>query len=146
MPKDNNQTNQPTKRKRGRPFVELTPQQIDEVERMAAYLNKEQIAACLGIAENTFTRLTRENESIDAAYKRGRASKVDKVADSLFKMATHETKPNVIAAIYYLKARGGSAWLESQPERERQQINISYSPAQPREERDITPPPDAIEG
>ena len=139
MSQDQHKTTQPTKRKRGRPFVELSPQQIDEVERMAAYLNKAQIAACLGIAENTFTRLTRENESIDAAYKKGRASKVELVAESLYRMATHETKPNVIAAIYFLKARGGSGWIESQPEHERPTINISYSPAPDRIERDVTP-------
>lgn len=113
---------------------------------MAAYLNKAQIAACLGIAENTFTRLCRENEFIDAAYKRGRASKVANVAESLYRMATAEKNPNVIAAIYYLKARGGSSWVEGQPEQERQTINIQYSPAQSRAERDITPESDRIEG
>ena len=129
-----------TPTKRGRPYVVLNPQQIDQVERMSAYLNKAQIAACIGIAENTFARLCRENESIDAAYKKGRASKVALVGESLFRMATAEKNPNVIAAIYFLKARGGSQWIESQPEQERQTISIQYSPAQGRNERDITPP------
>ena len=137
MPKNETKTTQPAKRKRGRPFVELTPQQIGEVERMAAYLNKAQIAACLGIAENTFTRLCRENESIDAAYKKGRADKVELVAESLFRMATHETRPNVIAAIYFLKARGGAGWVESAPEQERPTINISYTQAPERIEREV---------
>lgn len=109
---------------------------------MAAYLNKEQIAACLGIAENTFTRLCRENESINAAYKRGRASHVGKVADALLKNATE--KNNVLAQMFFLKCRGG--WVESQPEQERQTISISYSPANGRPERDITPKPKQIEG
>lgn len=133
-------------RKRGRPYVVLNPQQIEQVERMAAYLNKAQIAACLGIAENTFARLCRENEFIDAAYKKGRASKVALVGESLFRMATAEKNPNVIAAIYFLKARGGSQWIENQPEQERQTINIQYSPAPGRPERDITPEPNRIEG
>jgi len=141
MPKQPTQTKENVPRKRGRPFVELTPQQIGEVERMAAYLNKAQIAACLGIGENTFTRLCRDNESIDTAYKKGRASHVGKVADALLKNATE--KNNVLAQIFFLKCRGG--WVESQPEQERQQININYSPAQGRQERDVTPKPDAID-
>lgn len=140
MPKQPTQTKDQTPTKRGRPYVELTPQQIDEVERMAAYLNKAQIAACLGIAENTFTRLTKENESIDAAYKRGRASHVGKVADALLRNATD--KNNVLAQMFFLKCRGG--WVESQPEQERQQININYSPAQGRAERDVTPKPERL--
>ena len=134
-------TQDKTPKNKGRPYVTLTPQQIEEVERMAAYLNKAQIAACLGIAENTFTRLTRENESIDAAYKKGRASHVGKVADALLKNATE--KNNVLAQMFFLKCRGG--WVESQPEQERQQINIHYSPAQGRGERDVTPEPDRLE-
>ncbi len=123
----------------------LNPQQIEQVERMAAYFNKGQIAAWLGIAENTFARLWRENESIDAAYKKGRASKVALVGESLFRMATAEKNPNVIAAIYFLKARGGAQWIENQPEQERQTINIQYSPAQGRGERDITPQPSRLD-
>ena len=146
MPKKPTNTDQSTEpktpRKRGRPFVTLTPQQIEEVERMAAYLNKEQIAACLGIAENTFTRLCRENESIDAAYKKGRASHVGSVAAALVRNATE--KNNVLAQIFYLKARGG--WVESQPEQNQQTISINYSPATGRAERDITPKPKQIEG
>ena len=128
-------TQSKTPRKRGRPYVVLDPQQIQQVERMAAYLNKAQIAACLGIAENTFTRLCRENESIDAAYKKGKAQNVEAVAAALVRNAVD--KNNVLAQIFYLKARGG--WVESQPEQERQVININYSPAQGRKERDVTP-------
>jgi len=141
MPKQPTQTKEQKPAKRGRPFVELTPQQIDEVERMAAYLNKAQIAACLGIAENTFSRLTRENESINTAYKKGRASHVGKVADALLKNATE--KNNVLAQIFFLKCRGG--WVESQPEQEKPTINISYSQAPERIERDITPQPERLE-
>lgn len=141
MSKTPTKTQDKTPKKRGRPFVELTPQQISEVERMAAYLNKAQIAACLGIGENTFIRLTKENESIDAAYKRGRASHVGKVADALLKNATE--KNNVLAQMFFLKCRGG--WVESQPEQERQTINISYSPATGRQERDVTPKPERLD-
>lgn len=101
---------------------------------MAAYLNKAQIAACLGIAENTFTRLCRENESVDAAYKKGKARNVEAVAAALVRNATE--KNNVLAQMFFLKCNG---WVESQPVQERQTINIQYTPAQGRGERDITP-------
>ena len=124
-----------TPRKRGRPYVVLEPQQIEQVERMAAYLNKAQIAACLGIAENTFIRLCRENELVDTAYKKGKARNVEAVAAALVRNATE--KNNVLAQMFYLKCNG---WVESQPVQERQTISIQYSPAQGRSERDITPP------
>lgn len=133
MPKHLAETNTKTPAKKGRPYVTLTPQQIKEVERMAAYLNKAQIAACLGISENTFIRLTKENELIDTAYKRGRASHVGKVADALLKNATE--KNNVLAQMFFLKCRGG--WIESQPEQEKPTINISYGRAPERVEREV---------
>lgn len=131
-----------TSPKGGRPVVSLTDSELEQVEKMAAYLNKAQIAACLGIAEKTFLRICRENESVDTAYKRGRASHVGTVAASLLRNATE--KNNVLAQMFFLKCRGG--WVESQPEQERQQITIQYSPAQGRAERDITPKPDQIDG
>lgn len=127
--------------KTGRPPLSLNPEEVQQVERLAAYLNQEQIAGVLGIAPDTLRRIMRENESVSIAYKKGRASKVNLVAESLFKNATE--KNNVLAQIFYLKARGG--WVESQPEQERQTINISYSPAQGRGERDVTPKPEQIE-
>ena len=122
--------------KTGRPPLNLKPEEVEQVERLAAYLNQAQIAAVLGIAEDTFRRIMRENDSVSMAYKRGRASHVGTVAASLLRNATE--KNNVLAQMFFLKCRGG--WVESQPEQERQTINISYSPAQGRKERDITPP------
>lgn len=125
-----------TSPKGGRPVVSLTDSELEQVEKLAAYLNKAQIASVLGMAEKTFLRICRENELVDTAYKRGRASHVGTVAASLLRNATE--KNNVLAQMFFLKCRGG--WVESQPEQERQQININYSPAQGRKERDITPP------
>jgi len=119
----------------GRPVVALTDEELQQVEKLAAYLNKAQIASVLGMAEKTFLRICRENESVDTAYKKGRASHVGTVAASLVRNATE--KNNVLAQIFYLKARGG--WVESQPEHERPTINISYGPAGKPVEKDITP-------
>lgn len=38
----------------GRPQITLDPDQVREVETLAALLNQDQIADCLGIARNTF--------------------------------------------------------------------------------------------
>jgi hypothetical protein len=133
----------PAEYKTGRPPLDLNPEEVIQVEKLAAYLNQEQIAAVLGISADTFRRIMRENDSVSMAYKRGRASKVGIVAESLFKMATNEKNPNVIAALFYLKARGG--WVESQPEQERPTINISYGQAPERIERDVTPQPERLE-
>lgn len=128
--------------KTGRPTVDLKPEEVRQVEMLAQYLNQAQIAAVLGISADTFRRIKRENKSVDLALKKGRASAVAQVAQSLIKNATE--KNNVLAQIFFLKSAGG--WVESQPEQERQVINIQYSPAQGRPERDITPRPEAIEG
>jgi len=128
-------THKPDTYKTGRPPKTLTPEEVEQVERMAAYLNHEQIAAVLGISDDTLRRIMRDNDSVSMAYKRGRASCVGSVAAALHRNATE--KNNVLAQIFYLKARGG--WVESQPEHERPTINISYGPAGKPVEKDITP-------
>jgi len=130
----------PAEYKTGRPPLDLKPEEVDQVERMAAYLNQEQIAAVLGISADTFRRIMRSNESVSIAYKKGRASNVGNVAAALVRNATE--KNNVLAQIFYLKARGG--WVESQPEQEKPTINISYGQAPDRIERDVTPQPDRL--
>ena len=121
--------------KTGRPPLDLNPEEVQQVERLAKYLTHAQIAAVLGMSDDTLRRIMRANDSVSMAYKRGRASVVGNVAESLIKNATE--KNNVLAQMFFLKCNG---WVESQPQQERQQININYSPAQGRKERDITPP------
>lgn len=118
----------------GRPPLDLNPEEVQQVERLAKYLTHAQIAAVLGMSDDTLRRIMRSNESVSMAYKRGRAAVVGNVAESLIKNATE--KNNVLAQMFFLKCNG---WVESQPEQERQVININYSPAQGRKERDVTP-------
>jgi len=101
---------------------------------------QEKAAAILGISENTMSKLIRTNESVNAAWQKGRAQANFEVSQSLFKNATQKMNP--IAQLFWLKCQ--SNWVESAPVQERQQINISYSPAG-RVERDVTPKPDALE-
>ena len=138
MPKHEPVTNP----KGGRPRVSLTSQELTQLETMAGFLSQREAAAILGISENTMTKLIRENDSVNTAWKKGRANANLQVSQSLFKNAT--AKMNPLAQMFWLKCQSG--WVESQPTQERQTINISYSPAQGRAERDVTPKPDAIEG
>jgi IS30 family transposase len=130
-----------TSPKGGRPYVDVTPQELEQIERLGAYLNKKQIAHALGMSENTFLRICRDNESVDAAYKKARANKIEKVADALYKNAVE--KNSVIAQIFFLKAVG--KWQEAQPEAEQQTINITYAPTQGRVEKEVfSPAPESI--
>ena len=131
----------PNEYKTGRPPLNLNPEEVEQVERMAAYLNQEQIAAVLGISSDTFRRIMKQNESVSIAYKRGRASNVGNVAAALMRNATE--KNNVLAQMFFLKCRGG--WVESQPEQEKPTINISYGQAPERIERDVTPQPERLD-
>jgi len=119
----------------GRPPLDLNPEEVQQVERLAKYLTHAQIAAVLGMSDDTLRRIMRANDSVSMAYKRGRASVVGNVAESLIKNATE--KNNVLAQMFFLKCNG---WVESQPEQEKPVINISYGQAPDKIERDITPP------
>lgn len=118
----------------GRPPLDLNPEEVKQVERLAKYLTHAQIASVLGMSDDTLRRIMRTNDSVSMAYKRGRASVVEKVAESLIKNAVD--KNNVLAQMFFLKCNG---WVESQPEQERQVININIGQTKGRREIDITP-------
>lgn len=91
----------------GRPRVELTPEQVAQVEKLAAVLTQAQIADVLGIADRTLRSRIADDPAVSAAYKRGRANAVSGVATSLLKKARDG---NVVAMIFYLKTQAG--WSE----------------------------------
>lgn len=66
----------------------------------------EQIAALLGISEPTLYKYFKKE--LEVGYIQANAQ----VAQSLFRQATDKSKPNVVAAIFWMKTRGG--WKESQ--------------------------------
>ena len=130
-----------TNPKGGRPKVSLTSQELKQLEKMAGFLSQREAAAILGVSENTMTKMIREDESVNTAWQKGRSLANLEVSKSLYKNATQKMNP--IAQLFWLKCQSG--WVESQPQQERQQINIHYSPAQGRGERDVTPEPDRLE-
>ena len=93
----------------GRKTIELTDKQRSELEALSCYLSLEQTADYLGICRKTLLRIRKEDESIDALYKKGRAKGIGTVAQSLIKQAM---AGNVTAMIFYLKTQAG--WHETQ--------------------------------
>ena len=97
----------PEARKRGRKKKGLTEKRIGEVEKLAAVLTQAQLADFFGMSERTFRNRKEEDDRIDAAYKKGRATALAKVGTSLLQQALGG---NITAAIFYLKTQGG--WKE----------------------------------
>jgi IS30 family transposase len=92
-----------------RPRKELTPEDITQVERLAAVLNLEQIADYLGISDSTLRRRMQENPDVMEAYKKGRATAAIGIGTSLLQQAR---EGNITAMIFYAKTQMG--WRETQ--------------------------------
>jgi hypothetical protein len=93
----------------GRPKKDLTPEQIQQVERLAAVLNLEQISDYLGISDSTLRRRMHENPEVMEAYKKGRATAAIGIGTSLLQQARDG---NLTAMIFYAKTQMG--WRETQ--------------------------------
>lgn len=93
----------------GRPKKVLTPEQVEQVEKLAAILTQEQIADFLGIGERTLRQRIADDPEISASYARGRARAIGSVGTNLLQQAKDG---NVRAMEFYLKTQAG--WKESQ--------------------------------
>lgn len=84
----------------GRPPHVRTELFARQVQAMSGYgLSVLEIAKVIGLSEPTLRK------HYFAELENGHLIANTKVAESLFKMATHATKPNVAAAIFWAKAR-----------------------------------------
>jgi hypothetical protein len=92
----------------GRPPVQLSPSQVQEVETLAALLSQDQIADYFGIVRNTFRAICERDEEVVARYKKGKAKAIAHVANSLLQKAR---AGDTIAMLFYLKTQGG--WREA---------------------------------
>ena len=97
------------KREAGRPEIELTEKQIDEVETLAAVLSTNDIADYFGIGRTTFYALMQRNAYISERYKKGRAKAKGAIAGNLIQKAR---AGELGAQIFYLKTQCG--WKETQ--------------------------------
>jgi len=96
--------------------IMLTPDQVIEVETLAALLNQEQIADYFGISRRTFQEIIGRDEEVAARYKRGKAKAIAHVANGLLQKArTGDTT----SSIFYLKTQAG--WREKTREEDREE-------------------------
>ncbi len=107
---------QQEKRKVGKPRIVLTEDQIQQVEKLSAYLNVEQMADYLGIGKQTFRDIMNREPRISVLYKQGRSKAVAAVASSLISKAR---SGDTSSMIFYLKTQAG--W------KEKQEIDITSS-------------------
>jgi len=85
----------------------------EKVRNLASIgLTDEQIGVSIGVSRSTITRRKREDDAFDAAIREGKQAGLTAVTNSLFNAATDDTKPNMSAAIFYLKNRGQGAWRD----------------------------------
>jgi len=91
----------------GRPARVLEPEEICELETLAAILSKRQIAAYFGVTEKTLTAISERQPEVFTAYWRGRARATIKVASALMDAVD---RGDMRAIQFYLKTRAG--WTE----------------------------------
>jgi hypothetical protein len=103
-----------------RPKKVLTPEQVTQVETLAAVLTLDQIADYLGISNATLRRRISEDKEILSAYKKGKQRAVSGVATSLL---TQAREGNITAMIFYLKTQAG--WRETNRVEHSGQIDMS---------------------
>lgn len=92
----------------GRSTLSLTPEQIAEVETLAAVLSTEQVADYFGIGRSTFYAMLGRDPEIAERYKRGKAKAVGAIAQTLISKAR---AGDTTSMIFYLKTQGG--WRET---------------------------------
>ena len=95
----------------GRPIIEFTPEQITQLEALAAVLTKGQIADYFSISETTLRAIEERQPEVSDAYKKGRVKQCASMGSNLIQLAK---KGNVAANIFYLKTQAG--WKEQEAE------------------------------
>jgi hypothetical protein len=86
----------------------LSEDEIALVSKLAGVLTYEQLADLFGIAQRTFDNIRERQPEVNAAYKKGRAEIIGKVAESLVQDALDG---DTTSRIFFLKTQGG--WRET---------------------------------
>ena len=112
-------SDQAAKRKQaGRPAYAPTDKERAQVRMLAAMgLRQDEIAPVIGVSEPTLRK------HFWTELQRGKPEAIAKVAHSLYRMATHPEKPNVVAAIFFLKAQAGWRDNDSLPGGKKEEVD-----------------------
>lgn len=92
----------------GRPPVVFSPEDIIQVEALAAVLSKRQMADYFGISEKTFREIEGRQPEVSSAYKKGKGKAIATVGQSLIQQAMDGSTS---ASIFYMKTQAG--WRET---------------------------------
>lgn len=99
------------KDKGGRPPIELTDAQLEELKILAPICTLQEIADYFGFSIDTFQRLKSRDEEVLRIYKKAKIQGKGIMGSSLFKRAL---AGDTAAAIFYMKTQGG--WKEPKDE------------------------------
>ena len=108
-----------------RAAIVLSPDQVREVETLAALLNQDQIADYFGIGRRTFHAICQRDEEVAARYKRGKARAIAPVANGLLQKAR---SGDTTSAIFYLKTQAG--WRETERHEHALEVTDRRDPSQ----------------
>lgn len=89
--------------------IELTEQQIGQIEALSSRLTQSQLADYLGFTDRTLRNIFDRDERALSAYKKGRARVIEEIAGSLIDAALGG---DAVRQMFYLKTQAG--WKETQ--------------------------------
>ncbi len=93
----------------GKPLTVITDDQLQQIEKLASVLSKQQIADYLGVGRTTFYEIEQRQPEVSEHYNRGKSKAIGSVAHGLLQKAQ---SGDTQSAIFYLKTQAG--WKEKQ--------------------------------
>tara|TARA_R110001606_G_scaffold398559_1_gene577908 strand:- start:15 stop:422 length:408 start_codon:yes stop_codon:yes gene_type:complete len=93
----------------GNPMKVITDDQLDQIEKLASVLSKQQIADYLCVGRTTFYDIEQRQPEVLEHYNRGKSKAIGSVAQGLLQKAQ---SGDTQSAIFYLKTQAG--WKEKQ--------------------------------
>lgn len=91
------------KNKGGRPRVELTDAQLEELKILAPICTMQEVADYFGIPLRTFEEIKARDEEVSAVYKKAKIQTKGIIGSSLIRRAI---AGDTAAAIFYMKTQG----------------------------------------
>jgi hypothetical protein len=96
------------KNKGGRPRIELTDAQLEELKILSVTCTLDEIADYFGITRETFRQMRIRDEEVSSHYKKGLINAKKMVGNKIFKRAV--LSDDLTAQIYWMNHRG--RWLK----------------------------------